>query len=107
MFAKAEWFRECTNSKRLVPARWQGWVYLFTSLGVVAVPAILLAAVRGAPEAVVWLVASLGFFAWEMRQVRMHQRVAETNENEEDVLYIGDDDNSSLATHNFEMRLRH
>lgn len=104
MFGKPEWFTECCKSKRLIPATWQGWLYALVCLAATILPAMLLIAASRVPEAAIWGVVVAAFVYWDLR--RVHMAKCQAGVDTDDVLYIGDDDNSSLATRNFEMRLR-
>jgi hypothetical protein len=103
MFGKPDWFRKKTIGYRFAPTCWQGWVYLIAWLCVVAVPFITLLGSRRVPEAFVWLTVSSFALHWDWRQVT---RPAARKAESEDILYIGDDDQSQVATRNYELQLR-
>ncbi|MGE0759767.1 MAG: hypothetical protein AB7F89_18025 [Pirellulaceae bacterium] len=87
MFGKPEWFRERASGWGVRPIRWHGWLYGAGWIGAIAAPFVLLVARHQAPEALIWLVASLGLFSWDVAALRRAVRSTPGRE----VLYIGDD----------------
>jgi hypothetical protein len=56
------------------------------------------------PEALIWLLITAGYLAWDVRQVT---KPKSTEASQEDVLYIsGDEDDSRVVTKNYELQLR-
>jgi len=110
MFGKPEWFREKSTGWGVSPVSWQGWVYAFTWLAVIVAPFLGLLAMRGGPEAALWLIGSIGFVAWDVRkilQVKRGKAPAPAGKADDDLLYItNDEDQSSLATQNYDMHVR-
>ena len=70
MFGRQSWFSMVRGKSDLRPRTWQGWMYLAAWLGVLVVPYLLLVSRHLAPEAFVWLVASLAALAWDVRRIR-------------------------------------
>ena len=64
MFGKSEWFRPKAIGWGLHPITWQGWAYSLAWIGVIAAPFVALVARKQAPEAMIWLTASLGALGW-------------------------------------------
>ncbi len=111
MFGKPEWFREKTVGWGLTPITWQGWAYALIWMAVIVAPFLGLLALRGGPEAALWLIGSLAFVVWDVRKILQQKRgngSANQKEPEDDMLYItGDEeDASSLATRNYDMHVR-
>jgi hypothetical protein len=87
MFGKPDWFRLKTVGWGLRPVTWRGWAYAAAWIGVIAAPFVLLLARHQAPEALVWLTATLGTLGWDVHGIRKEIR----GENGRGLLYIGDD----------------
>ena len=104
MFGKPEWFCEKKVSWQLKPACWQGWLYWVVWLGIIVLPAWCLASASRGPEALIWLMVTAGYLAWDLRKVLRPERVVDSAE---DVLYITDDESPSpVVTRNYELQLR-
>lgn len=102
MFGKPEWFRPKKIGWGLVPITWQGWVYTAIWSGVIVAPFLLLLMVERRPEAVGWMVASIGGLTWDVAKILKAMRG-----EPEDVFVIDENtDSSHLATRNYDMRLR-
>jgi hypothetical protein len=70
MFGKSVWFRPKTARWGLHPTTWQGWAYSMGWIGVIALPFVALISRQQIPESLIWLTASLGTFAWDVRAIR-------------------------------------
>jgi hypothetical protein len=104
MFANPRWFQKKNNG--LTPTCWQGWACVLVWIAVFLVPFMALMAADKTPEAFVWLLVIMLVALREIRQIQRHL-AGQGGGDEEDVLYIGDDAESShLATQNFDMHLR-
>ena len=104
MFGKPEWFCEKRVAWRLKPACWQGWAYSIVWLGIIVIPILCLLATSRVPEALIWLMITAGYLAWDLRKVVKPKAAVEA---QEDVLYITDDENDSqVVTQNYELQLR-
>ncbi len=86
MFGKSEWFRPKLVGWGLHPVAWQGWAYSLAWIGVIAAPFVALVSRHQAPEALVWLTASLSALGWDVRGLRRELR-----QGNDPVLYIGED----------------
>ncbi len=103
MFGKPEWFQKKRMGKGITPICRQGWTYTALWVGVLTLPFVLLVGERLVVESLVWLAASMGAFAWDVRQILAAMQPAE-----EDVIYIDETETLSdqIATRNFDFRLR-
>ncbi|MCA9269234.1 MAG: hypothetical protein KDA41_12220 [Planctomycetales bacterium] len=105
MFGKPEWFKPKTFGWGLTPVTWQGWVYTLIWLIALTLPFNLLLWVRGAPEAVIWLVAGIAFLCFDVYLIlkAMHRK-----EEEKEVFMIMDEEETrrdEIKTGKFEMRV--
>jgi hypothetical protein len=114
MFGKPEWFRDKKVGWGLSPVSWQGWLYTTIWGAVIAGPFAFLL-IRPGPDietsyrlvsAGVWLVATLGGLVWDVWQIKRARNAPPVAAKKEPVLYIGDDDGSSLSTKNLDLQLR-
>lgn len=87
MFGKSVWFRAKATRWGLHPITWQGWAYSLGWIGVIAAPFAALVSRHQVPEALIWLTASLGTFAWDVRGIRRELQPATGRA----VLFIGED----------------
>lgn len=108
MFGKPTWFRAKTIGWGLAPTRWQGWVYTAAWAAAITVPFVTLISRSPplVPEAVIWLLASMGVLVWDVRSIMKSMNAPAAAK--EDVLYIGDEhaDSSRLATRNYDLHVR-
>lgn len=106
MFGNPSWFRAKPIGFGLSPTTWQGWAYAGVWAAAITVPFVLLLSRHLVPEALVWVAASGGALAWDVRQVLRAMRTPAPVPN--DVFYIGDDqaDPTRLATRNFDLQVR-
>lgn len=88
MFGKSEWFRPKTKGWGLHPIKWQGWLYTLAWMGVIAAPFAALVTRNQAGESLVWLMASLGIFGWDIWSIRRGTQPAQSGHP---VLYISED----------------
>jgi len=70
MFGRQAWFSMSRGKSDVRPRMWQGWAYLAAWLGVLVAPFLLLVSRHLAPEAFIWLIASLTVMAWDVRRIR-------------------------------------
>lgn len=106
MFAKPQWFHRTGSRCCLTPAAWQGYVCHFLWAAVIALPALLLLATGRFPESLIWVTAS-GLLCRHDYRHAVRQQCNNQTAAEEEVFYIGDDeDGRSMATSNFNFRLR-
>ena len=104
MFGKPDWFKKKRFGWGITPIRWQGWVYTATWIGVLIIPFLLLIGQHLMVESLLWLIAAMGTFVWDVRQILSAMRSVA----KDDVLYIGESETPSeqFPTRNFEFRLR-
>lgn len=102
MFGKPEWFKKKSWGWGLTPVTWQGWAYTAAWCAMFAIPFATLMGTRRFPEAIVWLVVSVGALVWDVRSMinAMNPPAARS-----EVLYIGDDD-EGVQTRQLDLRLR-
>ena len=74
MFGQSVWFQMSSAGMRLRPRTWQGWAWLAIWVSVISIPYLLLVTRHLAPEAFVWLSASLATWAWDVRCLRRDSR---------------------------------
>ncbi len=105
MFGKPEWFTQSACCHYMKPASLMGWGYLAVWIVVVALPATLLGVLgKGFPEAVIWLLFSLGALFTDLRGIWRRLQA----ERDRNLLYISDEeaDAGELTTRHFDMKLR-
>src|SRR5687768_12038848 len=86
MFGKSQWFRSSTIGFGLKPITWRGWAYSLVWGAVIGLPFMALLARHQGPEALIWLTASLGLLAWDVRGLRR-----DLSGDKQPVLFIGED----------------
>ena len=91
MLGKPKWFREKRFGWGLVPISLQGWIYTLVWSGVVGGPFALLVSLQLPVEALIWLLAAISLLVWDVQQILRAKRVIP-----DDVLYIGDDENTTV-----------
>jgi cobalamin biosynthesis protein CobD/CbiB len=107
MFGKTVWFKEKKIGWGLRPVTWQGWVYSLVWLLVVAIPfLLLLLAMHRAPEAAIWMGVSLLAMLLDVRSIVRQIRAAVRRKEDENILYIGDDEAGEVQTRNYNLQLR-
>lgn len=94
MFGNADWFCEREGRQRIRAASWQGRLYRGVWLAAIVLPAILLFGQDKTPEALVWLTASGGLFAWDWHHIKkgLGQAKSTASRDNAEVLYIGDEE---------------
>ena len=104
MFGKPEWFRPKACGWGVRPVTWRGWTYALIWTIAIALPFCALATLGRAPEAVVWLVATGGMLAWDVRQIRAAIR---KTPDRPDIEFLDESQpgQSTLATRAFRMHV--
>jgi hypothetical protein len=107
MFGKPVWFKQQKVCCGLRPATWQGWVYLLVWTLVLSAPFLLLSLVmQRAPEAAIWLgVSMLAMFA-DARAITRQIRAEIRRKEDENILYIGDEEAGNMQTRNYNLQLK-
>jgi hypothetical protein len=104
MFGNHEWFRDSRLPWGIAPLNWKGWVYFGMAACFIMCPSLGLASINRLPESAIWLVSSMLFWFWDVRQIHAGMHPAP---EPDDVFVIDEEtDVSKLTTRNFEMRLR-
>lgn len=107
MFGKPAWFKQQKVCCGLRPVVWQGWVYLLAWVLVMTAPFLLLSVLmQRAPEAAIWLgVSMLAMFA-DTRAITRQIRAEIRRKEDENILYIGDDEAGNMQTRNYNLQLK-
>lgn len=105
MFGKPEWFREKRTGWGLRPIAWQGWAYTAVWGTVIAGPFAVLALQREPTNVAIWLLASISVLLVDVWQIKKSLKPP-VAVKKDPVLYIGDDDASSVSTKNLDLQLR-
>ncbi len=105
MFASNEWFH--TSSLNLLPGpkSYKGWAFYLICLAGIVIPTIALVARQQIfPEALIWIVVSVGAFLLEMRGLRkeLRQQLAVQNMH-----YINDPNTAVVETDRYELQIKH
>ena len=101
MFGKPEWFQEKVWGWGVTPATWQGWTYTAAWAAITFIPYVGFQLSGRQPEALIWLAAMIVGLVWDVRKIL----AAKHPQPAQDVLYIGDDDDS-VQTSKLDLRLR-
>ena len=101
MFGKPEWFKENVWGWGITPVAWQGWAYTAAWVTIATVPYLAFYFSGRLPEALIWLAAMIVGLVWDVRQIL----AAKHPKPVQDVLYIGDEDDS-VQTSKLDLRLR-
>jgi hypothetical protein len=102
MFGKPEWFKEKVwGGWGITPATWQGWAYAAAWAAITFIPFAGFQFADRQPEALIWFAAMVVALGWDVRKIV----AAKHPKPVEDVLYIGDDDDS-IQTSKLDLRLR-
>ena len=88
MFGKPEWFSEKTVGWGLRPTSWKGWGYAMVWASLISLPFIGLLYLGKLPEALVWVVVSIGILLWDVRQVMHEMRQGPEEEKVEDAKLV-------------------
>lgn len=99
MFGKPAWFVPKKSGWGLTPVTWQGWVYTAAWLGAITLPFSSLMLLQRFPEALIWLIASLGLLLWDVRAVLREMRWTDPN------VVVIDDHDGNVQTENYELRV--
>jgi len=89
MFGKPEWFVAKSFGWGLRPVTKEGWIYTGVWTAVLILPFIGLLLASKWAEAIVWIVAMIGFLIFD---VKLILRTMKRNEEEKDVLRIMDEE---------------
>jgi hypothetical protein len=107
MFGKTTWFREKKVGWGVRPATWQGWAYSAAWMLVVTAPFLfLLLVMHRTPEAAIWMGVSLVAMFLDVRSIARQIRAEVRRKEDENILYIGDDDAGEVQTRNYKLQLR-
>ena len=103
MFGQPGWFRKKSIGWGLTPITWQGWIYALAWGGVIALPFVLLITRQQVPEAIIWMVCSMGMLVWDARKIVQ----AIEREERKNMLFIGDEEeNEPVETQGFDLQVR-
>ena len=108
MFGKPEWFRESAKGLKLAPVSWRGWAYMGAWTALLLLPTLALL-IQGKPfETLIWLLASGGLGAWDLKTLRGRIAGKPKESKEDDVLVIDENETESarFATRHFDLRVR-
>lgn len=127
MFGKPEWFKPKTFGWGIDPVTWQGWTWLGIWLAVMGIP--YLAFVANAhpswSKGFIWLGAMGGLLVYDVYQILKSMKsagqpgpgtaspksspatvAAGKKPTQSDVLFIGDEPPTNIATKNYDFRVR-
>lgn len=104
MFGSHLWFKDSSMPWGISPVSWKGWAYFIGWAGFIVLPFFGLLAIARLPESIIWLVAAMLFWFWDVRQIHAAMHPAP---EPEDVFVIDEEtDVSKLTTRNYDMHLR-
>lgn len=107
MFGNPAWFRQKKVGLGVRPVTWQGWAWSLVWLLAITLPFLfLLLAMHRAPEAAIWLAVSLAAMVVEVRSIARKIRSEVRRKEDENILYIGDDEAGEVQTRNYRLQLR-
>ena len=110
MFGQPHWFSAKSCCLGLRPASWQGWFYGLVWLGILLVPFVGFLSAERVVESLIWIGGATCFLMWDIKEItaKMESGLVQIDakEEDEDVLYISDDENTQLATNNYDLHIR-
>ena len=106
MFGNPAWFRVKRIGWGLRPVHWKGWLYSLGWAAVIGLPFLALLGSRLGIEAIIWLVAAMSAFVWDVRQIVRH--INGPQPIDDDVLIINDDEpgNDAYTTRSYDLQWR-